>query len=94
MSVVPRAVMTIGLSLAIVCSAMAQELRSFHGRVVFVAGSTMGFAPDIGSSFEVDLTKVDQTQYKLLKSGDAVTVVGVVTPEGNRLIAVSITPDR
>jgi len=24
----------------------------------------------IGSSFEVDLTKVDQTHYKLLKSGD------------------------
>jgi hypothetical protein len=37
---------------------------------------------------------VDQSQYKLLKSGDAVTVVGVVTPEGNRLIAVSITRDR
>ena len=54
----------------------------------------MGFAPDIGSSFEVDLTKVDQTQYAFLKSGDAVTVVGVVTPDGNRLIAVSITPDR
>jgi hypothetical protein len=94
MSVVTRAVMTIGLSLAIVCWAMAQELRSFHGRVVIVAGTTMGFAPDIGSSSsEVDLTKVDQSQYKLLKSGDAVTVVGVVTPEGNRLIAVSITRD-
>jgi hypothetical protein len=49
---------------------MAQELRSFHGRVVFVAGTTMGFALHIGSSFEVDLTKVDQTHYKLLKSGD------------------------
>ena len=44
MSVVTRAVMTIGLSLAIVCSAMTQELCSFHGRVVFVAGTTMGFA--------------------------------------------------
>jgi hypothetical protein len=65
MSVVTRAVMTIGLSLAIVCWAMAQELRSFHGRVVVVAGTTMGFALDIGSSFEVD-----QTHYKLLKSGD------------------------
>jgi hypothetical protein len=70
MSVVTRAVMTIGLSLAIVCSATAQELRSFHGRVVFVAGTRMGFALDIGSSFEVDLTKVDQTRYELLKSGD------------------------
>ena len=94
MGIVTRATMTISLLLAIVCSAMAQELVSFHGRVIFVAGTTMGFAPDIGSSFEVDLTKVDQTQYAFLKSGDAVTVVGVVTPDGNRLIAVSITPDR
>jgi hypothetical protein len=94
MRIVTRAIMTIGLSMAIVCSALAQELVSFHGRVVFVAGTTMGFAPDIGSSFEVDLTKVDQTQYAFLKSGDAVTVVGVVTPDGNRLIAVSITPDQ
>jgi len=31
----------------------------------------MGFAPDIGSSFDVDLTEVDQTQYAFLNSGDA-----------------------
>jgi hypothetical protein len=31
-----------------------QELLSFHGRVPFIAGTTMGFAPDSGSSFEID----------------------------------------
>ena len=48
----------------------------------------MRFAPDIGGSFDVDLTKIDQTQYQLLQSGDAVIVVDV------RLRAVSTTPDR
>jgi hypothetical protein len=94
MNSVGRALMTISLSLVLVCAAMAQELRSYHGRVLYVAGTSMGFAPDDGSSFEVDLTQVDQTQYQFLKSGDAVTVVGVVTRDGQKLIAVSITPDR
>jgi hypothetical protein len=91
---VGRFLMTISLSLALVCAALAQEVRSFHGRVLYIAGNSMGFAPDIGGSFDVDLTQVDQTSYAFLKSGDAVTVVGVVTPDGNKLIAVSITPDR
>lgn len=57
-------------------------------------GTSMGFLPDIGGSFDIDLSKIDQAAYQFLKSGDAVTVVGVVTPDGNNLIAVSITPDR
>jgi hypothetical protein len=54
----------------------------------------MAFAPDSGGSFDVDVSKVDQTSYEFLTSGDAVTVVGVVTPDGNRVIATTITPDR
>jgi hypothetical protein len=86
--------MLLALVLALACAAVAQELRSFHGRVLYVAGSSMGFAPDVGGSFDVDLSTIDQTAYAFLKSGDAVTVVGVVTPDGSKLIAVSITPDR
>jgi hypothetical protein len=47
-----------------------------------------------GGGFSVDLTRLDQTSSAFLKSGDPVTAVGVVTPSGNKLIAVSITPDR
>jgi hypothetical protein len=55
----------------------------------------MAFGPDVGGGgFDVDLARLDQTSYAFLKSGDAVTVVGVVTPSGNKVIAVSITPDR
>jgi hypothetical protein len=83
------------LFLMIVCAVMAEELRSFHGRVVNINGLIMAFVPDVGgNAFDVDLTRIDQTAYAFLKSGDAITVVGVMTPDGNRLIAVSITPDQ
>ena len=81
------------LLLGLVCAAIAQEARVFHGRVIWVQGTTMAFAPDSGGSFDVDVSSVDQESYEFLESGDAVTVVGVVTPDGNRVIATSITPD-
>ena len=86
--------MTFGLCLVIVSAAITQELQSYHGRVLWVSGNAMGFAPDSGSSFEVDLTRVDQSSYEFLTNGQAVTVVGYVSSDGNKLIAVSITPDR
>ena len=89
-----RAIVTVGLSLAMVCAAMAQELESYHGRVLWVSGNAMGFAPDSGSSFEVDVTRVDQSSYEFLTNGQAITVVGYVSSDGSKLIAVSITPDQ
>ena len=86
--------MTLGLSLAIASAAMAQDLQTYHGRVLWVSGNAMGFAPDSGSSFEVDLTRVDQSSYEFLTNGQAITVVGYVSSDGNKLIAVSIAPDR
>jgi hypothetical protein len=82
------------LVLGLVCAATAQEVRVFHGRVLWVQGMTMAFAPDSGGSFDVDLSNVDQTSYDFLQSGDTVTVAGVVSADGNKLIATSITPDR
>jgi hypothetical protein len=93
MKMVVRTLATVSLLLIIMGAAMAEELRSFHGRVVSINGLTMAFVPDDGSGFDVDLTRLDQTTYEFLNSGDGVTVVGVVTPSGNKLIAVSITPD-
>jgi hypothetical protein len=82
------------LLLGLVCAAMAEEVRSFHGRVMWVQGTTMAFVPDAGGGFEVDVSKIDQTSYQSLKSGDRVTVVGVVTDDGSKVIAKSITPKR
>jgi len=91
---VGRVVFAGSLLLALVCAATAQELRGFHGRVLFIAGTNMGFAPDSGSSFEVDLTQVAQSSYEFLNNGDSITVVGYVSHDGNKVIAVSITPDQ
>jgi hypothetical protein len=82
------------LLLGFVCAAIAQEVRSFHGRVNWVQGTTMAFTPDSGGSFEVDLSKIDQASYKSLKSGDAITVVGPVTADGKKVVATAIKPDR
>ena len=94
MTRVARVVVAVSLSLILVSAATAQELLSFHGRVLFIAGTNMGFAPDSGSSFEVDLTQVAQSSYEFLNNGDSITVVGYVSRDGNKVIAVSITPDQ
>ena len=88
-----RSVLGVVLLLGLVCVAIAQEVRTFTGRVIWVEANTMAFVPDGGGgAFDVDITKIDQTAYAFLKSGDRVTVVGVVTPDGQRVIASSITP--
>jgi hypothetical protein len=88
-----RSVMAAILLLGMVCVAIAQEVRTFTGRVVWIEANTMAFVPDDGGgAFAVDISKLDQTAYAFLKSGDRVTVVGVVTPDGNKVIASSITP--
>ena len=91
---VSRGAAAVTLVLALALATAAQELRSYHGRVLFVAGNAMGFAPDDGGSFEVDLTQVDQSSYEFLVNGDSVTVVGYVSRDGNKVIAVSITKDQ
>ncbi len=94
MTRVAPVLVAVSLSLALVYPAAAQELLSFHGRVLFIAGTNMGFAPDSGSSFEVDLTQIAQSSYEFLNNGDSVTLVGYVSRDGNKVIAVSITPDQ
>ena len=74
-------------------AASAQDVRTFTGRVIWIEANTMAFVPEGGGgAFDVDISKLDQTSYAFLKSGDRVTVVGVVTPDGNKLIASSLTP--
>ena len=90
-----RGALTALLLLGLVCAAIAQEVRTFHGRVNWIQGSTMVFTPDTGSgSFEVDVSKLDQTSYAFLKSGDPVTIIGTVTRDGNKVIAMEIKPDQ
>ena len=87
-----RSAVGVLLFLGLVSVAAAQEVRTFVGRVIWIEANTMAFSPEIeGGAFDVDISKLDQSSYQFLKSGDRVTVVGVVTPDGNKLIASSIT---
>jgi hypothetical protein len=83
-------ILVLGLVLGLVSLATAQEVRTFTGRVIWIEANTMAFSPEVGGAFDVDISKLDQSSYAFLKSGDRVTVVGVVTPDGNKLIASSI----
>jgi hypothetical protein len=86
-----RSVVVILLFLALASVAAAQEVRTFTGRVLWVEANTMAFSPEDGSgAFDIDVSKIDQSVLMFLKAGDRVTVVGVVSPDGNRLIASSI----
>ena len=87
-----RSALGVLLFLGLVSVAAAQEVRTFTGRVIWIEANTMAFSPEIeGGAFDVDISKLDQSSYQFLKSGDRVTVVGVVSPNGNKLIASSIT---
>ena len=46
----------------------------------------MALAPDNGGSFDLDVSRVDEISYAFLK--------GVVSADGNTVIAETITPDR
>ena len=64
------------------------------GRVQWIAAGKMMVIPDNGGlPVQVDITQVNQDQYKLLAGGTPVTVVGAVAPDGPRvMIATSVSP--
>jgi cold shock CspA family protein len=62
------------------------------GRVQWIAAGKMMVIPDNGGlPVQVDLTQINQDQYKLLTEGAPVTVVGAVASDGPRVIATRIT---
>ena len=73
--------------------AMAQDQTvRIVGRVQWIAAEKMMVIPDDGGlPIDVDITQVGQDQYEALTEGSPVVVVGVVSPDGRRLIATSIS---
>ena len=47
---------------------------------------------DANVSVSIDLSRMAQGSYPLLRAGDRVNVVGVVSPDRSRLVAESIEP--
>ena len=69
----------------------AQEVV-IEGRVLWVAGQTMVVAPYASGTapVRIDLSQASQDEYMRLKTGDSVTVMGIIPEEGDRVMATSI----
>jgi len=62
------------------------------GRVQWIAAEKMMVIPDNGGlPVDVDIRQVGQDQYETLTEGSPVIVVGVVSEDGRRVIATSIS---
>ena len=60
------------------------------GRVTWIAGQKMVVTPPGGLPVPVDLSDVDVSQYGDIVSGDRVMVTGRLSPDRDRVIAVSV----
>jgi hypothetical protein len=68
------------------------QYTRIDGRVQWIAGEKMMLIPVSGAlPVSVDLTQIPQEQYAALAPGTLVVVDGVVSPEGRRVLARSIT---
>ena len=76
-------------SLTPVAAAQEQVVR-VDGLVQWIGGQQMVVQADTGPSVGVDLTSVPQDEYAGLGVRDRVAVIGMVSPDGRRLIGTSI----
>ena len=80
--------------LAVPAAAPAQDydLVTIHGRVLWVAGQMMVVSPYASGAgpVSVDLSQASLDEYMSLKTGDVVTVTGMIPIEGDRILATSI----
>jgi hypothetical protein len=76
---------------AVAPGAAQDKVVSVQGRVQWIAAEKMMMIPDNGAlPVEVDIKQVPQDDYRTLGEGDPVVVSGVVSPDGRKLIAMSI----
>jgi hypothetical protein len=71
-------------------AAADEQVVRVDGLVQWIGGGQMVVQSDNGSSVGVDLTSVPQDEYAGLGVRDRVAVVGMVSPDGRRVIGTSI----
>jgi hypothetical protein len=67
-----------------------EQLVRVDGLVQWIGGGQMIVQADTGGSVGVDLTSVPQDEYAGLGVRDRVAVIGMVSPDGRRVIGTSI----
>ena len=71
-------------------SAAQDDTVRIEGKVAWISGEKMVVAPPGGLPVPVDLSQVDQDQYSALLSGDRVIVTGRLSPDRDRVVAMSV----
>jgi hypothetical protein len=77
-------------SLLAPAAAAEEQVVRVDGLVQWIGGQQMVVQADTGPSVGVDLTSVPQDEYAGLGVRDRVAVIGMVSPDGRRLIGTSI----
>ena len=78
------------LPMAVPPAAADEQVVRVDGLVQWIGGGQMVVQSDTGASVGVDLTSVPQDEYANLGVRDRVAVVGMVSPDGRRVIGTSI----
>ena len=78
------------LPMAVAAAAADEQVVRVDGLVQWIGGGQMVVQSDTGASVGVDLASVPQDEYANLGVRDRVAVVGMVSPDGRRVIGTSI----
>ena len=70
--------------------AQGRQVR-LDGRVQWIAGQMAIVHLESGAVVHVDLTRVRQDEYSGLKTRERVIVIGLISEDGNRVTATSVT---
>jgi hypothetical protein len=91
MTALSRIIATAALAVALACTtAEAQQRLVIVGAVQWVTSNRVQMMTDAGVSVSIDVSRLGQSEYTSLRSGDRLRVIGVVSPDRTRLIAESI----
>ena len=71
---------------------VAQQRVAFAGSVQWTSANRVQLITDSGVAVNVDVSRVDQSAYTSLRTGDRVRVVGYMAPD-RRVVAESLEPD-
>jgi hypothetical protein len=92
------AVLALALAMALTpvrpaCLWAQEPAVTYHGQVLWIAGHQLMFRDDDGWTFPLDLRRLDQAAYRGLRTGDWITVVGVIARSRSHVIVLSMRAD-
>ena len=94
MARVSRITVAVVLTLGLVSgTADAQQRLLVVGGVQWTTGNTLQVWSDAGGSVRIDVSRIDQSSYTSLRTGDRVRIVGYLAQGPARIVAESLEID-